>query len=96
MSNVISTFDQDKQKRLEEIAQELSSYGLGIFLPHAHDSYGNAVPLPNCLISYEENLRVRFVLRELVPVDAVPVGWRWSNGAMVPCAKCCHHAPEKT
>lgn len=75
--------------RVEDIARELSKYGLGIFAPHAHGADGNIAALPLGVVAYENNLNVSFVAAGSVPDDATAVGWRWIDGKLEVCAHCC-------
>lgn len=75
--------------RISAIAKELSSYGLGIFAPHAHDERGTIVNLPSGTVALEQDLRVSFVEASKLPASSVPVGWRWNGVDIVVCAQCC-------
>ncbi|MEP4977095.1 hypothetical protein [Parvibaculum sp.] len=91
MINVIRNLNADDMKHVEDMARELSRYGLGVCVPHAHDANGEIVPLPDGIVSYERNLEVKFLPCADVPSSAEPVAWRWINGAMAVCAQCCKH-----
>jgi len=71
------------------LAKELSSYGLGVFVPHAHDKDGAITQLEQGVIALEQNLHVGFVSTANVPPSAIPVGWRWDGAALEVCAACC-------
>lgn len=89
MIDVFSQLDKPSRDRLNEIAKELSVYGMGIFTPHAHDSAGRKICLADEFISFERGGNVTFVSRESVPSDAEAVGWRWAKGELQVCAGCC-------
>jgi hypothetical protein len=68
---------------VQEMARRLSAYGLGVFMPHMHDSVGEMLPLPEGIVQVEgDDLRAEFLPAEQV-IDTpekqfVTVGWRWS------------------
>lgn len=93
MNSILESLNVDDKRRVEAIAQELAKFGLGVFFPHAHDPEGKIVPLPAGIISYENNLRVSFIPEISAPSDSIPVGWRWSDGTMRVCARCCYNPP---
>lgn len=76
-------------ERISAIVKELSSYGMGIFFPHAHDERGTIVELPFGTVSLEQNLCVSFVEANKSPSASVPVGWRWNGSNIDVCAMCC-------
>jgi hypothetical protein len=94
MKSTIEGLRSKDKERIEAIAKELSQYGLGIFVPHAHDENGNIVPLPEGIVLHESGLKVRFIPQGNVPLDSVAVGWRWDNGALIACAHCCKFGPK--
>ncbi len=93
MNNIMQSFKPTDQRRIEAIARELSHYGLGILLPHAHDSNGSIRSLSHDMIICENGLKVSFVPRASAQSDAVAVGWRWINGTLTICANCCSDQP---
>jgi hypothetical protein len=96
VSKAILGLSTDDLNKVETLAQELSAYGLGIFKPHIHRLDGTIEPLPLDMQSIEEDLRVKFVDEQDVPSDAIAVGWRWANGSLVVCARCCSGQPPST
>jgi hypothetical protein len=87
--NRLEQLDEASKRKVEEIARELSSYGLGVFVPHAHDNHGNIGPLPTDVVAFEKDLQVTFVPKSELPCDAIAVGWRWQEGALEVCTHCC-------
>ena len=75
--------------RIVAISQELSNYGLGVFMPHAHNTAGNFIPIPGNQVGFEKNLKVSFINANEVPSSAVPVGWRWGGSGLEVFYKCC-------
>jgi hypothetical protein len=79
------------QPRIHEIMKELSRYGLGVSVPHAHDENGNFIRLEKGMVSLEENLNVSFhSSKDVSNENYLTVGWRWDSesGAPVPTNKC--------
>ena len=61
---------------VQEILRQLGKFGLGVALPHMHTDEG-MVPLPEDMISSEDNLQVTFRKRnDVAKSDALPVMWR--------------------
>lgn len=75
--------------RINEIAEELAGFGLGIFTPHTHNKDGSFSPHKSGIISYENNLKVSFIPIESAPKNAVAVGWVWNGENIEVCAGCC-------
>jgi len=76
-------------ERISAMAKELSSYGLGIFVPHSHDRSGSIIELPQGTVAMEQRLQVSFTRAETLPLSSVPVGWRWNGVELAVCAGCC-------
>jgi len=77
--------------KIQEIMKELSLYGLGISVPHAHDENGNLIPLEQGMASYEDDLQVSFrSVEDESNGNYLTVGWRWNNesGTPEPVQKC--------
>lgn len=73
---------------VQAMIRELSKYGLGVFIPHAHTSEG-FVPLPNDTIQLESNLKVSFVKKgDPILEDATVVGWVWDTDKTRVAAAC--------
>src|SRR5882757_885392 len=87
----LQRLDQRSRRRVVEIAQELSGYGLAIAAPHMHSANGEIVALPTDIAAYEDKLQVSFVTEEYVTENAVAVGWRWIDGTLRVFAGCCGH-----
>ena len=69
---------------VQEMARRLAAYGLGVFMPHMHDSAGEMLPLPEGVVQVEgEDLRASFVPADQVTdtpeKQFMAVGWRWST-----------------
>ena len=77
---------------VQEMLRRLSTYRLGIFMPHMHDEHtGDFRPLPDEVIQVESGLEVSFQpTAEIVnQTDRfLPVGWFWRAGASMPVAAC--------
>ena len=81
---VIASFNPELQEavravnlpEVQDILEKLGKYGLGVALPHMHSEDG-MVPLPENMVSSEDNLKVSFRKRD-EPGDksALPVMWR--------------------
>lgn len=77
---------------VQELLRKLSSYGLGVFMPHMHDpETGDYVALSLGMVSVEKDLQVSFHDASAPEVaQSRPVGWVWNSGtqtAMV-CTVC--------
>ncbi|KAB8318307.1 hypothetical protein SD81_016850 [Tolypothrix campylonemoides VB511288] len=74
---------------VQEMVKKLSEYGLGICMPHMHDSTGNFAPLPPGIVSFESDLQVSFH-KACEVSDSPAVAWRWDDDkqTVVPCSKC--------
>lgn len=84
--------------RVQEIAKELSVYGLGICVPHIHEN-DSVLPLPTDKIQYENDLTVTFLGRdefEATRNTAFPVQWSYieKEKRMVPRAWCHNTIPQ--
>ena len=89
MTDRLQSLNEDDQRRVAQIGQELSKYGLGISVPHAHDVDGRFGPLPLGVVAYENDLKVSFISSESVPANAIAVGWRYIEGELRASAYCC-------
>ena len=70
--------------RVQELIRELSTYGLGVCIPHMHDEQtGEFVPLPDDKVQSESHLRVSFVDRASLTENDVPVAWKWNDQLQV-------------
>lgn len=80
------------QPEVQEMLKKLSEYGLGVFMPHMHDSEtGNFVPLPTEMVSVERDLQVSFHhISDPEVASSRPVGWVWSNAIQtaIVCTVC--------
>ncbi len=81
---VISSFHPELQDtvravnlpEVQKIMRTLGEYGLSVALPHMHTQEG-MVPLPEDMISSEDNLKVSFRKRDESSLKpALPVMWR--------------------
>lgn len=79
-----------KNPRVQELVEELSRYGLGVCVPHAHDERGRFIPLEKGMASYEERLSVEFRSVKEREEGYLSVGWRWDHESNSPSvtAKC--------
>ena len=68
---------------VQEMVRRLAAYGLGVSLPHMHDSAGNMLPLPAGVVQVEEDMVVSFrpaeQVRDTPEAVYVSVGWGWSD-----------------
>lgn len=88
--NTISSFPDLSDKKLQGLIQELSSYGLGVCVPHSHKEDGSIVDLPVGMVSVEQDLKVSFMLAEEVEKDHfVPIAWRWESDGVNVVSLCC-------
>lgn len=72
--NAINNFE------VQEMIKKLSEYGLAVAVPHMHGEDGSFLPLPDEIVSFEDNLKVSFVRKEdLNSESIVPVMWRWDK-----------------
>ena len=79
------------EPRVQEALRTLGEYGLGVYLPHKHDSDGKMVPLPCGEMQSEVDCRVSFVKTSEYPFDdGMVVGWRADDpsGEIIPTAGC--------
>lgn len=93
MSDMMESMSPAERQRIEEIAQELASIGLGVFYPHSHDATGAVQSLAPGTVSYEKDRKVEFKQLGDIPSDTVAVGWRWEKDRLVVCAGCCAFPP---
>jgi hypothetical protein len=93
--DVIASFHPDLQAsvravntgEVQEILRQLGKYGLGVALPHMHTDEG-MVPLPEDMMSSEDNLKVTFRKRnQKINSKALPVMWR--RGEDISCVANC-------
>lgn len=80
---------------VQDLIKQLSQYGLAVALPHLHGENGNFLPLPDDQVAFESGLQVSFPQKDsLVLKSAIPVMWRWNNGAQAigDCALCDFYA----
>ena len=80
---------------VQNLIKQLSRYGLAVALPHLHGGNGNFLPLPDDQVAFESGLKVSFPQKgSPVLESAIPVMWRWSNGAQAvgSCALCDFYA----
>ena len=83
--------DSIKLPEVQEMVKKLSEYGLGVHMPHMHDSEGHFHPLPENTVSFENDLKVSFRnIEHPSTTRALPVGWRWSEKlqAVAYCDEC--------
>lgn len=77
-------------KEVQEAAQTLAKYNLGIFVPHLHDEQtGEILPLPAAVISCERDLKITFLPSADVDTGMESVAWRWNGREIEVCASCC-------
>lgn len=78
---------------VKEMVRQLANYGLGVFMPHSHDSEGRFDVLPPDRVQVEDGLQVRFEPRSLASAqNSIPVGWIWLEtgvGAGAVCVAQC-------
>ena len=77
---------------VQDMLQRLSSYNLGIFMPHKHsETTGDFEMLPEKVVQVEAGLEVSFRATEEITDQAarfLPVGWYWRAGAATTVAAC--------
>ena len=77
---------------VQEMLRKLSSFNLGVFMPHMHDeSTGDFKPLADDVVQIESALEVSF--KSILAVSDqgerfLPVGWVWRAGACSVSAAC--------
>jgi hypothetical protein len=77
---------------VQEMLRKLSSFNLGVFMPHMHDeSTGDFKPLADDVVQIESALEVSF--KSIMAVSDqgerfLPVGWVWQAGACSVSAAC--------
>ena len=64
---------------IQEIIKKISSFGLGVFIPHMHPEERGFAELPAGMVSLEKNLNVTFVNQEEITGESIAVGWRWDE-----------------
>ncbi|MEO8137388.1 MAG: hypothetical protein ABI831_25830 [Betaproteobacteria bacterium] len=83
---------------VQEMLRRLSGHGLGIFMPHMHDTQtGDFVSLPDDVTQVEAGLEVSFLPAAEVASRAdrfLPVAWLWRAGAVTTAAACEMVEPE--
>src|ERR1700680_1243774 len=77
---VVDTNTSIREPEVQEMLKRLSTYGLGVFVPHMHTETGEFVRLPPDMVQFEDDLKVSFKLRSEVSGGAV--GWVWNNETM--------------
>ena len=77
---------------VQEMLRRLSTYKLGIFMPHMHDQQtGEFQSLPDEVTQVESGLVVSFLPTEEIVNQTdrfLPVGWFWRAGTATPSAVC--------
>ncbi len=77
---------------VQDMLRRLSTYGLGICMPHMHDEVsGDFQLLPNELIQVEAGLEVSFLPTAEINKQAgrfLPVAWVWRDGMSMPSSVC--------
>ena len=77
---------------VQAMLHRLSTYELGIFMPHRHDERtGEFQPLPDDIVQVESGLEVSFHPLAEIAMQAdrfLPVGWLWRGGAPTVAAAC--------
>ena len=77
---------------VQAMLHRLSTYELGIFMPHRHDERtGEFQPLPNDVVQVESGLEVSFQPLAEITMQAdrfLPVGWLWRGGAPTVATAC--------
>jgi hypothetical protein len=82
-------------KEVQEAAQILAKYNLGICVPHMHDEEtGSIIPLPPGIITCERNLKVSFEEMAKTTELSVPVAWKWNGTDIEICYSCCTSGPR--
>ncbi len=81
-----------KLVRVQEIAKELSGYGLAVAMPHLHEQ-DEVNTLPTNIVQYENDLHVSFLNKEQFEKNqknAFPVMWRFDRqkSKIETCAWC--------
>ena len=77
---------------VQDMLRKLSSFNLGVFMPHMHDeSTGDFKPLSDDVVQIESALEVSF--KSIMAVSDqgerfLPVGWVWRAGACSVSAAC--------
>lgn len=65
---------------VQEMIKKLSEYGLAVAVPHMHGINGDFLPLPDDIVSFEDNLEISFVQKDdLNSESTIPVMWRWNE-----------------
>ena len=77
---------------VQEMLRKLSEYKLGIGMPHMHDEHtGQFQTLPDEVMQVESGMEVSLHPMEEIAEEThrfLPVGWRWSAGALTPVSAC--------
>ena len=77
---------------VQDMLRRLSTFKLGIFMPHQHDEVtGEFLPLHSDCIQVESGLAVSFQRPDEIANQAasfLPVGWFWRAGASTVAAAC--------
>lgn len=77
---VVAVQDDITRPEVQAAMQMLAKYGLGINVPHMHDSSGGFEPLKDRTISFEQGLKVSFHDESEVRSDeSVAVAWCWDE-----------------
>ncbi len=83
-SFVQSASDIVREPRVQELMQELGTYGLAVCVPHMHDDQsGDFIPLPDDTVQSESKLKVSFVPRASITENDIPVAWKWNDRLQV-------------
>ena len=75
---------------VKEIMKRLAEFNLGVCVPHMHRPDLDFASLPSDVVQVEENLRVRWVMRDTLTSlpNSVPVAWRWIDNGVTSAAEC--------
>jgi hypothetical protein len=77
---VLEAQDDIMRPDVQAAMQTLARYGLGVNVPHKHNSSGDFEPLNDRTVSFEQGLKVSFHDEsEIGADDSIAVAWRWDE-----------------
>ncbi|MCA9015758.1 MAG: hypothetical protein KDA77_10545 [Planctomycetaceae bacterium] len=83
-SFILSAANVVTKPRVQDLIRELSTYGLGVCVPHMHDEQtGEFLPLPEDKVQSESQLKVTFIQRNSLTDNDIPVAWKWNDELQV-------------
>lgn len=92
--NIEKSLESINNDHVQDMIKHLSSYGLGVCIPHMHTNSGEIISLPSGVVQKESSLQISFTDDSLVNSFDTPVAWRWNNNGIEVIAYCKLEYPD--